>query len=975
MIYREHYIELFVNGKRLELENQQNLNMRFNRTILDPTKVASTQAEYSFSFSVPSTPNNDVIFEYANNLSKVNKFHPRWAAEVYADGIKIFDGTITLNSYKDKKYNINLVSVKLYSLDEIFGDSTLADIPWYKPFNGAESINYYNENEDKEVSFPLVSYGAFQKAPESSDEVGNNYTSKFVIDKYNRWWVESFYPSLNMLQTIKKAYEWKGYNVGGNAFADPMLKDIFMSTNLGSEQVPVYNLGNPRFGYTNLTASYTTDSLPYEQELEFPYFEVWNPRGQFGGGLVNDKTVQAWNYDTIRIYDLLEKGSVNVNDTYMYDPNEKCIVIPADGFYKIDIEVSSTLNTTGNLTFAQNMITNDGSGNDIEQKDVTMAVGFNEVTPIEIQLVRNYDDNIELIKGKNNKKYVNGNPTKTTNFNNTSNIIEWLTCFPHQDPYNSILPTKKNDLTVKNTSRRGTGNFGGSSVNSGTNSSTEGGSRSGGSSGGTGFGDRRRTPTTSTTRDYSITNYGYIYKDGDMMAYDQAVSDGFICGFSTMLGGTPAVMKNGYSWSKSVSAQNFAFYNQSGYNQLYYNGTSTVQSASTVNENEYIEAPSTTFSCSNNRMSGRISCMVYLNKNDVLELFEIHRAYNALNGAAVNYTTTTNVNLKITAASPNSYGVLKSDGFGYNSDSQFDYDLRLSNFLNNETTISSFIDGVVKAFNLQLTQEGNNIWLDSKSNDISQGNHAIEFDNRVNSDEAESSMIDYPKEMSVRYKINTDEWGFEKSVQPQSMLNEPDWEKYGDSGFTVIKLNDDSYVTSTSNIDIPFSYTWYDNFTWYEVDSTGTQDDASEATLRIPVISTFTYMIDGYDYDESMKHDGYSLTQRLWFRPKKVDFVYVMLSSQPKESIQIYVPSNIKDGINLSYKTNEKSLLRYFNVTPYLSSNYVTVEAYITPEEYNLIKNGAYIHFDSDIYIPTSVEGYDPTNYNKATIKMITKIN
>ena len=100
-----------------------------------------------------------------------------------------------------------------------------------------------------------------------------------------------------------------------------------------------------------------------------------------------------------------------------------------------------------------------------------------------------------------------------------------------------------------------------------------------------------------------------------------------------------------------------------------------------------------------------------------------------------------------------------------------------------------------------------------------------------------------------------------------------------------------------------------------------------------------------------------------------------MLSSQPKESIQIYVPSNIKDGINLSYKTNEKSLLRYFNVTPYLSSNYVTVEAYITPEEYNLIKNGAYIHFDSDLYIPTEITGFDPTGYNTASIKMIKKID
>ena len=154
MIYKQHYIELFVNGERLELESQKSLNMRFNRTIYNPTRISSTQAEYSFSFDIPSTPNNDRIFDYANNLAKVNKFNKRWNAEVYADGKLIFDGTLTLNSYKDKHYNVNLVSVKVFSLDEIFGDAVLADIPWYKPFDGASSINYYNEFNDKEVSFP-----------------------------------------------------------------------------------------------------------------------------------------------------------------------------------------------------------------------------------------------------------------------------------------------------------------------------------------------------------------------------------------------------------------------------------------------------------------------------------------------------------------------------------------------------------------------------------------------------------------------------------------------------------------------------------------------------------------------------------------------------------------------------------------------------------------------------------------------------
>lgn len=992
MIYKNHYVEIFVNGNRLELESQKSLNMRFNRTIYDPTKISSTQAEYSFSFNIPSTPNNDKIFDYANNLSKVNKFNKRWSAEVYADGKEIFNGTLTLNSYKDKQYNVNLVSVKVFSMDEIFGDSVLSDIAWYKPFNGASSINAYNDNQDKEVAFPLVSYGAFQKEPKVKDDIRNEYTSKFDLDKYNKWWIESFYPSLNMLQTVKKAFEWKGYNVGGNAFSDPYLQDIFMSTNLASEQYPVYNLGNPRLGSINLTTTASTynNVSGYEQELKYPYYEVWNARGQFGGGLVNEKTVQAWNYDTIYVYDLLKNGSTTLSDSYLYDPNEKCIVIPADGFYKIDLTFSTQLNTSGNLTFAQNVITDGGMGNDIEVKDVTMAAGLNEVTPIEIQLVRNYDDNIELIKGKNNKRYINGNPTQQTNYNGTANVQEWLTCFPHEDPYTAYLPTKKNDLTTGGYNWRGTGNFGGARKDTDTSNtdeesgggSTYGGSRSGsdddtGGSGRGGFGGRRAP--SNAPRNYSTNELGYVYNGYDIMAYDQAVSPSFICGFSSMGGGCPSVMKNGYSWSKSTAEKNGAFYVQNGYNKVTKTNDNISQSSTTFNANEYIEAPTTTFSCSNNRMSGSLSCMVYLNRNDILELFEVHRALANSAGTQVLYATTTNVNLKVTAASPKTYDYLKSQDFGYNSASQFDYDLRLSNFLNNETTITSFIDGVQKAYNLQITQDGKNIWIDKPYNVGEQGNYAIEFDNRVNSNDVESIAIDYPKSMSVNYSIDTDEWGFERSVTPQSMMNEPNWEDYGDYGNTVIELNNDTYVTATSDISLPFSYTWYDNFTWIEVDSTGTQDDASTETLRIPVISNYSYMIDGYDYEESMKHDGYSLKQRFWFRPKRNPYAYVMLDSYPSERVDLYIPSNsltINGNIlNLSYKTTENSLLKYFNFIPYISSNYVKVNAHITPDEYNDIKNGAMIHFDSDLYLPSEITGFDPTNENETEITLIAKVN
>ena len=977
MLYREHLIEIYANGEKLELEDQRSLNLRLNNTLFDPVKISSSQADYSFSFKLPSTPKNDRILNYANNLSKLNKFNVRYNTQVYADGKEIFHGSLVVKGHEGKQYNVNLVQVKMNSIDEIFGDSKLTEIPWFVPFDGATTINAMNADNASKVTFPLVSYGAFQKEPVSKDEVANTYTSKFEIDKYNKWWVESFYPSLNMMETVRKAFEWKGYTVHGDTFTDPILSEVFMSANLASEQVPVYNLGNPRFGKVQLATTMTTSGNGYEQELEFPYFDVFNARGHFGGQ-TNDRTVEAWNWENIRIYDILKSGSTSINDTYMYDPNEKLIVIPADGFYKIDLQVSSRLTTTGNLTVMQNVITNGGSGNDIEQKNFTITPSFLESTPIEIQLVRNYNDNCELIKGKHNKEYINGNPTQATNYNGQSNIRNWDTCFPHEDPYSSRQATKTNDLTVKSTSRRGNGNFGGASTG---NTSTVGGSRSGG--GTSSFGGWRGS---TTPRNYTSTVLGYVPMDGEIMGFDQAVADNFICGFSSFLGGTGSVMKNGYSWSKSSSIENFAFYNCGyktgyygtgeavGYKKMVVESGTTVYKNSDYGYNSWTNAPVLSLNVNQTSMDGTLSCMVWLNKDDVLELFAIQRAYENTAGTAVNYSTNSTIELKIEAASPNSMAFLRYQGYNYTSPSQFDYDLKVTNFLNEETTISSFIDGVQKAFNLQIRQDGKNIWIDSVKNQPQYNTYAVELDNRVNTSEAVSEAIEYPKSMSVQYKIDEDEWGFERSVQPQSMLNQPDWKDYADRGYSIIELNDDTYVTETSDITLPFSYTWYDNFVWKEVDQNNTES-GNQHSLRMPVLSKFTYMIDGYDYDESMQHDGYSLSQRFWFRPV-YDTAFVWLDSQPTERIQIYIPVNSNyENINLSYKTTEKSLLRYFNTKAYLASNYVEVEAYLNPQEYNDLKNGAMVHFDEDLYIVAEMQGYDPSGTNPTKIKMIKKIN
>ena len=104
--------------------------------------------------------------------------------------------------------------------------------------------------------FPFVSYGVFQKNYYNKDDVSADYTSKFDLDKYNKWWIETFYPSLNMVELMKKAFEWKGYTVGGDVFSDPNISNIFASCNLADEQVPTYNVGYQPMGSVHLTVDW-----------------------------------------------------------------------------------------------------------------------------------------------------------------------------------------------------------------------------------------------------------------------------------------------------------------------------------------------------------------------------------------------------------------------------------------------------------------------------------------------------------------------------------------------------------------------------------------------------------------------------------------------------------------------------------------------------------------------------------------------
>lgn len=952
MIQKNHKVSITVNNELIELENDKSLNLRMNNIIYDPTKISSTQAEYSFSFNIPITPKNTRIFDFANILSKKNKFTKLYQAVVYGDGNEIFKGQLKITSIDDNTFKCNLVSVKINKIEDIFGDSTMNQISWYVPYEGIDTIDSVNKDMTSDYYYPLVCYGVFQKKPRAtySNEY-NAYSSKYLFDKYNLWYAESFTPSVRLTELIKRMFEQKGYNVTGDIFEDDIAKGIYLSTHLADKQIPTYNLGNPTQGAievnfkmwtgktnpsSNGSSSASVENLSYN--LAYPYDYAGYVDGSKTYNFTQVKITEAFNtayrYQASMPHDqrldYLFGTEFSQNNDNMY--RDGYIVIPADGAYKIemdiDIDISDNKAQEGALFY---------EGGKQVQKTVSHSW---EGMPVEVQLTRNCTDT-ELIHGFDGKVY---------------------SVYPHEAPN-----TAQTNTTGTRPSSTRPDNMGqGSGSTRGRHSIEQ-------------YGVYETDPDTPDPEDF---NMGFMPKQGFMLCYDQLANPNFICGFSS-IGNCPSVIKNGYSWSSETDAEMHSRYNCGGYYGVNWDNTNSEYKwkSTTFNSNNY---PGASLDLVQNngafKKKCHLSCVVWLNRNDMLSLKVVERMYeggtyiedkwpNKERQYYPRYFSVVSGSVKVSAYSPN-IGDLTSTSLNYNNDTKFDKQLNLGQFFNKDVKQSDFVNNFIKAFNLTVQQNDTNVSLNKNYIDFNRMLTPINLDNRVYNKNITIEPIDYPSSMQINYNIDDEEAGFYNSV-PYPEINYDNWKDYADVGSEKVELtsNEDAQETSVS---LTNSYTWYADFKYNEY-----ADDGSTILkvkhLSLPIISKDEWMIENYKYEESMKVDGKGLPQRWWFRqPVNMN---VQFETVNHAFINPSIPTNTKNGFTLNYKNYDNTLLtRYFNITAYTSSDMIEFECYLSPQEYILLKKGAPIHINSDIYYTCFITGYDPSGSNAAKIKAMKKI-
>lgn len=943
-INKTHEVNIFINDERADIFSQDSLNLRFNNTFADPSKISTIQTEYTFSFTLPITKTNEKIFDYANILSKRNKFNKRFKTHVNVDGILIFDGELILQSITKEGYKCNLYINRLNTIDKIFGDTTLNQITnWKIAYNQNETINNINSIQDinydnADVFFPLVSYGMFQKKQTSNE----TYTSKHLIDDYATLYNENFYPSHNLLKLVEKCFEHKGYTVDGDIFDDEVLKRIYISTNLADGQDPLYNYGYNNMGKVEFSFEWTNydkvlsgtsakqeyifrAATSIDADLDVPKFSV---------GAGTDGITYA-NWTTNNVYDIW--SSQLIKNIQFQTPNnilwrENRIVAPTNGFYKIKLELDYNIDQSEQFNryiYKRPTLRGDVIRETIESGTTWTFDDFYT----EFQLVRNSEDGMDC---KNIVPDAVDSLSANTEYNKHS-------AYPHEKPEKYTLSTESDPYP-----------------------------------------------------------YGYIPQNYKTLNYDPSVNKNFLMGCTTSGAYTyTSVIKNGRSWDATCADSTMSRTNsepywgvkvepktdeeiQSTFRGRVWKPVPELTSGDNVYGTNTLPNATSTITRTSTSAHTVIEAIVYLQKNDMVQLKMLERQW--LNVAAEDsddsssrtstrrngYQTDAKINLKgkimFECFSPDNIGIT-SDEFNWLNESRFPKELDLAEFLPSDEKMSDFINNFIKEFNLSYQQDGKHISINKQKIDLNVKN-AVDLTNRVSDDEIEISAIDYPSQMSVEYTISEGERGFyisaERNATDEQMLSN-NWKDYADRGYDVIQIIDDEYATE-SKLTTKTSFNWFEDFTIAQ--------NGQNKKISIPIIAKDEWMIDGYKDAEFMKNDGYNLKRRYWY-PSNLTQAYVNLNGDENRKTFIKLTTDTYDNVNLSYKigdgTNDTLLTRFFNIFFDADTNYVQFECYLSTMEYVQIKNGSNILIDDDVYIPIELQGYDASGKNKTQIKCIKK--
>lgn len=163
-------LKIITERGEIDYISASDIGIKLNRIVDDLNDLSNRFSDFSYSFSVPKTKNNNNIFQYADVVGNRNVFrkNENISCQVYINNVLIIDGIINLVGINSNSYECQLFSKIKEFVDLLDNDGgeerSLKDLNFpLIDFNYEETIiNHINANyqssDDTFYQFPFVFY-------------------------------------------------------------------------------------------------------------------------------------------------------------------------------------------------------------------------------------------------------------------------------------------------------------------------------------------------------------------------------------------------------------------------------------------------------------------------------------------------------------------------------------------------------------------------------------------------------------------------------------------------------------------------------------------------------------------------------------------------------------------------------------------------------------------------------------------------
>lgn len=391
----ERKVQIYIEGERLELFNDEKIGI--NSTVQNIADIAKVFTDFSQSFTVPASPNNNQIFEhfYANEVDGTLNYNIRRDAFIEIDLNSFRTGKIQLEKSEIKNLATDSYTLTFYgdvrSLKDRFSEDKLSQLDYSAythPYTGAEVLDRVTDiGMSYDVRYPLISSKRVWQYDEPTTPLDNIDTNT------GRIFYDELFPAIKVARVLDVIEATYGVTFSGSWLQTQRFQQLFMLcknaetfTNLTpTQRIDITAQSNASsfdniYSVANDTATYTYQDTEIGDGEHFMYMDIQSLSGPctyyidaYRNGVLAG-TFTGTTTQTIYWGNVLNVQGVN--ETFYFE-------VRADTTVTIGIQLRSTFSYTvvDPLTGAQSTMT-----------DLQLATCANAVLVGDLNIAQNMPD-------------------------------------------------------------------------------------------------------------------------------------------------------------------------------------------------------------------------------------------------------------------------------------------------------------------------------------------------------------------------------------------------------------------------------------------------------------------------------------------------------------------------------------------------------------------------------------------------------